>query len=1349
MATFSGQAATNNTFAGTAAADTFLWAAADLDNLDHATGGGGSDLLKLTSAGALAATALTGLSGIERYQLAAGGNAITLTNANFTGVTGAKILIKGGAGDDTVNASALTGKNAIDVTAGAGLDSFTGGAGSDVFRFGAADLNGDPIAGGAGRDLLLLTSAGTLGVGVVAGMRPADAPASRILGVGVVSPALANMTGVETIQFAAGGNDIVLSNSNFTGVAHAKIVVHGSAGNDTVNAIALTGVNAIDVTAGAGNDNFMGGAGRDTFRFKAADLSHDIVRGLTGRDLLLLTTAGALANNALDHMEGIDVIKLAKGGNSLFLLDGNYGHIPSLRISVIGGAGDDTVNAGNLIGQLAIDVRAGGGMDTLTGGAGRDTFRFKVADLTDDTVHGNGGLDQLLLADGGALAAGALANVDGVESIHFAKAGNSITLADANFTGVTSGKITVIGGAGNDKVDGSSLSGAHAIDVTAGAGSDELRGGAGNDTFRFDPANLDRDTIVGGDGMDTLVLTRAGALAATALQQMTGVETIRLSSGGNDITLTDNNFPTGPSITVIGGAGADRVDGGTLFSGNSIKVTAGGGLDTLIGGAGDDTFMFRAADLAGDTVTGGAGIDTLKLQSGGVLSANALAHVTGIDTIDLAEGGNGITLTDANFADPLLYPEIGVVCSSGDCTIDGTALTGNNGVSVLAGSGLFTVFGGGGSDFVTFDSTHVFQTGDRFDGGGGVDAIGVGTSMSLLGNGITNVEQLLAQGGAGLSITISGENAAGFLLFGRNATDGLTDTYTVDLRADSTTDLSHLQLANADAGDAIHVVSASGNTAVTLSSWIAHFTGSADSDTVSLAAGAHYRTGAVIDGGGGDDRIVFDADARTLEGGAGSDTLVLRSGETVDLSFVNGGTVVGTTSVLDFENIDASQSAAAVTLTGRNDVASVLIGTSGDDHIFAGQGGATITGGLGADTLTGSAGDDRFHIRSTAEAQGDTINGLGGGNGIDVLGNTDFSFTKISNIQTLYLAAGDGAGTFTGDALTATVTGSQAKGLTDLFGNGYFPDSVETLVVNMDSYLLDLSNLHFAYWGGGDHVVINDTGAADIITGTSMNDVIHTSGGGDRISGGEGDDQIGYVVGATVAIDGGSGTDTIVMEGSVASGNGTVAIDLQTGKLTETFGGNAVQRDVTTVENVDFSASGYTTSITGNDGANVLIGGDGNATINGGLGADTLTGGAGLDKFVWNSKLEGGDTITDFTSGADTLTFAAAAFPVFGSFDAVAVDTGSGTVNIAATDLLFVGGRTLNSATEVRAYVDGLKSQGSHGMFLLATDTHGDHVLYYTGDVSDKPDPGVDNAFYQIADLGAAQLQGQSDFVFI
>lgn len=63
--------------------------------------------------------------------------------------------------------------------------------------------------------------------------------------------------------------------------------------------------------------------------------------------------------------------------------------------------------------------------------------------------------------------------------------------------------------------------------------------------------------------------------------------------------------------------------------------------------------------------------------------------------------------------------------------------------------------------------------------------------------------------------------------------------------------------------------------------------------------------------------------------------------------------------------------------------------------------------------------------------------------------------------------------------------------------------------------------------------------------------------------------------------------------------------------------------------------------INGTNGKDNLVGTAGKDTITGGRGTDTLTGGASADKFVYNSTLEGVDTITDFTLGSDSLVITA------------------------------------------------------------------------------------------------------------
>lgn len=60
-------------------------------------------------------------------------------------------------------------------------------------------------------------------------------------------------------------------------------------------------------------------------------------------------------------------------------------------------------------------------------------------------------------------------------------------------------------------------------------------------------------------------------------------------------------------------------------------------------------------------------------------------------------------------------------------------------------------------------------------------------------------------------------------------------------------------------------------------------------------------------------------------------------------------------------------------------------------------------------------------------------------------------------------------------------------------------------------------------------------------------------------------------------------------------------------------------------------------SLSGGSGNDTLHGEAGNDTLHGGTGADLLTGGSGADAFVFGKLSEGGDVITDFGNGTDTI----------------------------------------------------------------------------------------------------------------
>ena len=160
-----------------------------------------------------------------------------------------------------------------------------------------------------------------------------------------------------------------------------------------------------------------------------------------------------------------------------------------------------------------------------------------------------------------------------------------------------------------------------------------------------------------------------------------------------------------------------------------------------------------------------------------------------------------------------------------------------------------------------------------------------------------------------------------------------------------------------------------------------------------------------------------------------------------------------------------------------------------------------------------------------------------------------------------------------------------------------------------DSWFWTYTNVNTTHYDGGAGTdTLNLTSGADYISlrtddATGSPSLISI----ERITAGAGDDIINLsdatLTYGDIYIDGGDGWDTLWSN----AGNDTI------------LGGAG--NDI----------------IHGGAGNDVIDGGADADEITGGLGADTLTGGTGNDRFIYQSPGEGGDTITDFTSGADSL----------------------------------------------------------------------------------------------------------------
>ncbi len=232
----------------------------------------------------------------------------------------------------------------------------------------------------------------------------------------------------------------------------------------------------------------------------------------------------------------------------------------------------------NLSGTVEADrIESGAGRDIASGGDGNDTID---GDTGEDRLFGDRGAD---LLDGGAgndfLQAG-----DGRDRL-LGGDGDDTLFGDA-------GNDTLTGNAGNDL-------------LFAGAGKDSLKGGTGKDSLFGSDGN---DTINGNTGEDRLF----GDRGADFLNGDAGSDFLQGGDHGDRLLGGDGDD------TLFGGNGSDR-----LFGNNNNDLLIGidpndsdsnfgtGELDTLTGGAGNDTFVLANKNRVfyddGDNSTAGDG----------------------------------------------------------------------------------------------------------------------------------------------------------------------------------------------------------------------------------------------------------------------------------------------------------------------------------------------------------------------------------------------------------------------------------------------------------------------------------------------------------------------------------------------------------------------------------------------------------------------------------------------------------------------------------------------------------------------------------------------------------------------
>ncbi|TAU46949.1 hypothetical protein ELI44_02275 [Rhizobium ruizarguesonis] len=744
-------------------------------------------------------------------------------------------------------------------------------------------------------------------------------------------------------------------------------------------------------------------------------------------------------------------------------------------------------------------------------------------------------------------------------------------------------------GSGNDTITGNEADNT----LWGNAGNDSLTGDSGNDTL---DGGTGIDKMSGGVGNDVYIVDNANDAVIENANE--GTDTVRTAVG--DFTLGTNvenlTYTGTDGFAGYGNAADNVITGGTRFDWLDGKA----GADTLIGGAGDDTYI---VDSLGDIVVEATdgGVDRILTD----LAAYSLAGIANVENLVLRSNGN--STGTGNSLDNM------ITSGTGNDTLSGGA--GND--TLDGGRGADSLTGGTGNDiYVVYDvGDTIIENADE-----GIDTV----QTYLTGYTLSaNVENLAYHGpwafgfvgtGNNLDNVITGGGATDTLSggAGNDTLDGWTgadtliggtgnDTYVIDNADDRVTEAANggidtvrTTLAAYTLGSDVENLTYSGTAAFT-------GTGNSLANTIKGAAGAD-----TLDGKAGADILI---------GGAGNDIYIVD-----DLSdVVTEGLNEGTDLIKALSSYALTANVENLTFIGTGDFSGT--GNSLANAITGGAGNDLLDGGAGNDTLSGGAGNDIYVVDSASDVINEQVSA-----GTDEIRTAlaAYSIAALVNVENLTYS-GSASFTGTGNALANTITGGAGNdtlnggtGADGLIGgagdDAYIVDNagdsvteaadegIDTVRTTLASYTLATNVENLTYIG-----TVAFTG-----TGNDLANTIRGAAGADTLDGGAGAD----------SLIGGAGNDTYIVDnaGDLVTEAAEVGIDtVRTTLAAYTLGAN--------VESLLYTGSGSFTG-TGNALVNTITGGAGNDTLDGGTGNDTLIGGAGNDTLIGGA---GSDTMSGGT----------------------------------------------------------------------------------------------------------------------
>jgi S-layer protein len=720
------------------------------------------------------------------------------------------------------------------------------------------------------------------------------------------------------------------------------------------------------------------------------------------------------------------------------------------------------------------------------------------------------------------------------------------------------------------------------------------------------------DTVDGGAGTDTLNITTIADYTNPAGATVTGVENASITANGTIIAdttawtdLTSLNT-TAVGASVLNAAITTNVVSNASAVGSAAVIVAGGD-DVTVNATGVNTGLITVGAItaaAGDVVvnaTGTAGtsaIGAITVTAGGNVTVNQTASNAANTTLTLGSvdvnGGAATTAVAVNNA----------AIATASATVVGVGVGGAVTIldSVAAGADTIATV-----TLSNFGTTAITSS--------ALSTLNVTSDATTPSGAIT----LNAQSTTAPATTLTINSAGGIMGTVTNANANYT---TINVNSSAGTVMGSLV---AGAGATTLNFTGAGATSLTANTFLATLvdinvtgTGGVSLGTVLDAAtdfdGNEGADSVIITGtstqgitmGGGDDTVTLNtmgavgfntggvANAGSLSGGAGTDTLVMAAADAVTASTTGAFNL----DVTGFEALRLSSSlAGTVDLSGLNSISDV--------NLFAGAGTGTINNLASGGTISVGA-------ASTSLTVG-VVNALNGT--ADVLNLelnaavTTYGTVIAANVETININSTD-ASALGAAAVANTMSLAGSTGVTSVVvtgNNGLTLTGVNTITTFDASGVVS----NDPATGG-----VGDTGAGLAVTFVSLNT---TAAAVVTITGGEGNDALtgGAALGGLNTISGGAGNDLIVGgAGAVNTLTGGAGVDTLTGGAAGAAGGN----------NFVFAAGDTGTAI-----AN----------------ADTITNFVTASDSITTSKAAGAVTIVDGTALTTIALFTDAANAVF------------------------------------------------------------------------------------------------------